>query len=212
MSSALLIAGKNEVEASALHFTDSDLNDKGHVHELSPRKETVLSVDYKNRGLGNGSTNAAWTLDEYNIKNNRSYTYEYTIIPYTAQETDLNELAMPYRAVGISKEEQAFNQIANAAESGLATSLMKTALSKENLELIGTNVSDISVYIGFDDFSSYQQTVLDGMADGTVYADALEIVNRFAELTVQAAEQQKADKEAEEAKYTITKQRVQFTG
>lgn len=64
---------------------------------------------------------------------------------------------------------------------------MKTALSKENLELIGTNVSDISVYIGFDDFSSYQQTVLDGMADGTVYADALEIVNRFAELTVQAA-------------------------
>ena len=205
VSSALLIAGKNEVEASALHFTDSDLNDKGHVYELSPRKETVLSVDYKNRGLGNGSTNAAWTLDEYNIKNNRSYTYEYTIIPYTAQETDLNELAMPYRAVGISKEEQAFNQIANAAESGLATSLMKTALSKENLELIGTNVSDISVYIGFDDFSSYQQTVLDGMADGTVYADALEIVNRFAELTVQAAEQQKADKEAEEAKYTITK-------
>ncbi len=143
-------------------------------------------------------------FDEYNIKNNRSYTYEYTIIPYTAQETDLNELAMPYRAVGISKEEQAFNQIANAAESGLATSLMKTALSKENLELIN-NVSDISVYIGFDDFSSYQQTVLDGMADGTVYADALEIVNRFAELTVQAAEQQKADKEAEEAKYTITK-------
>ena len=61
------------------------------------------------------------------------------------------------------------------------------------------------MYIGFDDFSSYQQTVLDGMADGTVYADALEIVNRFAELTVQAAEQQKADKEAEEAKYTITK-------
>ncbi len=65
---------------------DSDLNDKGHVYELSPRKETVLSVDYKNRGLGNGSTNAAWTLDEYNIKNNRSYTYEYTIIPYTARK------------------------------------------------------------------------------------------------------------------------------
>ena len=42
VSSALLIAGKNEVEASALHFTDSDLNDKGHVYELSPRKETVF--------------------------------------------------------------------------------------------------------------------------------------------------------------------------
>jgi beta-galactosidase len=41
--------------ASALHFTTTDLAAAKHNYELKPRPETILSLDAKQSGLGNGS-------------------------------------------------------------------------------------------------------------------------------------------------------------
>jgi beta-galactosidase len=44
-----------EFAASALHFTAADLAAAKHNYELKPRAETILSLDAKQSGLGNGS-------------------------------------------------------------------------------------------------------------------------------------------------------------
>ncbi|MBV7529451.1 glycoside hydrolase family 2 TIM barrel-domain containing protein [Chitinophaga sp. sic0106] len=40
---------------SALHYTDQDLGSAAHLYQLQPRKETVLTLDARQMGLGNGS-------------------------------------------------------------------------------------------------------------------------------------------------------------
>ena len=48
----LAVACGRPIEASALHFTPADLFQAHHVNELTPRKETYLSLDIMQRGLG----------------------------------------------------------------------------------------------------------------------------------------------------------------
>ncbi|MGH7951192.1 MAG: glycoside hydrolase family 2 TIM barrel-domain containing protein [Limisphaerales bacterium] len=50
-----IAAEENPFAFSALHFTAADLAAAKHDYELKPRPETILSLDAKNCGLGNGS-------------------------------------------------------------------------------------------------------------------------------------------------------------
>jgi beta-galactosidase len=51
----LLVIADPPMAASALHFTAADLTDARHAFELTPRPETILSLDARQCGLGNGS-------------------------------------------------------------------------------------------------------------------------------------------------------------
>ncbi|MFT4143907.1 MAG: glycoside hydrolase family 2 TIM barrel-domain containing protein [Mobilitalea sp.] len=77
---AVMITGNN-LTASALHFTAEDLSNANHPYELNPRKETIVNVDYADSGTGSNSCGPG-VLNEYLTKNNKSYQFEYTIIPY----------------------------------------------------------------------------------------------------------------------------------
>lgn len=97
-SNAVLVASKDLLEASALHFTADDLTNATHPYELgSPRKETILSIDYKSQGNGNKSCGPD-TLPEYRVNNDKVYNYEYTVIPYTTDESPM-ELSKPWRNI-----------------------------------------------------------------------------------------------------------------
>ena len=50
-----VIVTKSQLSFTALHFTDQDLRTAQHLYQLKPRKETVLSLDYAQQGLGNAS-------------------------------------------------------------------------------------------------------------------------------------------------------------
>ncbi|WP_207532119.1 glycoside hydrolase family 2 TIM barrel-domain containing protein [Desertivirga arenae] len=54
-SDGIVIKAKDHFSFSALPYTDQDLGTAAHLYQLKPRKETVLSLDYKQMGLGNGS-------------------------------------------------------------------------------------------------------------------------------------------------------------
>ena len=41
---------------TALHHTDAELMEAAHDFDLKPRPETILHLDYMQRGLGNGSS------------------------------------------------------------------------------------------------------------------------------------------------------------
>jgi beta-galactosidase len=65
------------MECSASHFTANDLFNALHTNELEPRKEIVVNIDYKQRGLGTGSC-GPHTLEKYQIKPG-TYEFGYTI-------------------------------------------------------------------------------------------------------------------------------------
>ncbi len=98
LNGALLVAASSPVEASALHFMPKDLHDAAHPYELTPRSETVLSVDYGSMGTGS-ATCGQGTLPQYRLPNDRIYRWEYTIIPVpsSAGDEEMTELAARYR-------------------------------------------------------------------------------------------------------------------
>lgn len=52
---SMRIQALGPMEFTASHFTAGDLFSASHTHELQPRRETFLSLDYRQRGLGTGS-------------------------------------------------------------------------------------------------------------------------------------------------------------
>jgi beta-galactosidase len=63
----LAIHGAPALLFSASHYTAEDLTAAGHTHELTPRREVVLSLDAAHRGLGTGSCGPD-TLPRYRIR------------------------------------------------------------------------------------------------------------------------------------------------
>ncbi len=51
----VIVSAGDPIAASALHFSATDLAAVKHAYELKPRTDTVLSLDAKHSGLGNGS-------------------------------------------------------------------------------------------------------------------------------------------------------------
>ena len=76
----LLIAADAPVEASAIHFFPEDLQKADHTYKLSPRRETILSVDYGSMGTGS-ATCGQGTLEKYRLPSNHPYHWSYTIMP-----------------------------------------------------------------------------------------------------------------------------------
>jgi hypothetical protein len=63
----LLAVGMPLLEASAHHFTTKDLTEAKHTFELKRREDIILSLDYKQSGLG-GASCGPDTLPRYLIK------------------------------------------------------------------------------------------------------------------------------------------------
>lgn len=98
---ALVVAGREDVETSALHFTVQDLTNARHPYQLTPEDDTILSVNLASQGAGNKSCGPD-TLAEYLIPNNKEYSYEYTLLPYeVGAAQNLTELTRGYRNVEV---------------------------------------------------------------------------------------------------------------
>jgi len=72
----LTVRAAEQVEFSAGHFTAANLENAAHSFELTPRKETVLRIDYKVSGIGSNSCGPEllpkYRFDEKNFK----YTFQ----------------------------------------------------------------------------------------------------------------------------------------
>jgi len=66
-SRGLFVAGCPTLNVSAHHYRTEDLEQAKHMHELTPRAETVVNLDYRQSGVGNGSLAPA-TLPPYLIQ------------------------------------------------------------------------------------------------------------------------------------------------
>lgn len=86
----LAVSIGNEIEASALHFTPEDFIEARHINELHPRKETILTLQVMQRGLGTGSCGED-TRDQYRIRPGR-YNLSLRLFPFAVGE-DLMAIA-----------------------------------------------------------------------------------------------------------------------
>ena len=51
----LLAANAPAMDTSVHHYTTEDFTLAAHAHELTPRDETILNIDYRQNGLGSAS-------------------------------------------------------------------------------------------------------------------------------------------------------------
>ena len=109
---SVLIAAEGTVEASALHFTPYDLQKADHPYKLSPRKETILSVDYGSMGTGSATCGQA-TLEQYRLPTSRAYDWSYTIMPVSSKLTaqELSDTAAKLRSNGTSIQDKSPNNL-----------------------------------------------------------------------------------------------------
>lgn len=77
----LMVVSADAMEASALHFSTTELSGKRHIYQLPRTNHTVLNIDLISRGTG-GATCGPDTLSQY-IVPAQEYSYEYTLVPYT---------------------------------------------------------------------------------------------------------------------------------
>ena len=57
------------------------LDDVWRLDELKPVEEVVLSLDYAQHGLGNGSCGTAITMEKYRLKRSESCEFAFTLQP-----------------------------------------------------------------------------------------------------------------------------------
>jgi len=76
----LRIEARGPLEFTASHFAAADLFVRTHTWQLEPRKETILSLDYRQRGLGTASCGPD-TLDRYKVQPGR-IRWSYVIRPF----------------------------------------------------------------------------------------------------------------------------------
>lgn len=76
----ILVCAEDTMEFTALHYTAEDMASCKHPYELTQLKDTVLTVDYAQRGLGNASCGPD-TLSAYQLPTGKTYTHTYSIQP-----------------------------------------------------------------------------------------------------------------------------------
>jgi beta-galactosidase len=68
------------LEFTANHYTAHDLYAAYHTYDLKPRPETILSLDYHQRGLGTASCGPD-ILPQYKIGPGK-YQFRYSLQPF----------------------------------------------------------------------------------------------------------------------------------
>ena len=125
-----VVSATDTVEASALHFTVDDLDQAQHPYELTKLDSTILTVNYRSQGTGNKSCGAD-TLSAYLIPNNKAYTYEYTMVPYTTNDSDPMDVTRAYRTVASVSEDDIIQSAAKELSDKIDGILVTGSDTKE---------------------------------------------------------------------------------
>jgi beta-galactosidase len=87
----LLIKAGTQFEFNASHYTAEDLTKASHTHELTPRGETIIRIDYRNGGIGSGSC-GPYTFEKY-LASDKKIRYSFGLMPFCTEEMPAGETA-----------------------------------------------------------------------------------------------------------------------
>lgn len=87
----IMIAAADTMEMSALHYDAEEIyrvwSSLGHPYQVNETEDTILTVDYAQRGLGNASCGPG-PLSEYILNKGQTYTHTFRITPITEESAD----------------------------------------------------------------------------------------------------------------------------
>lgn len=90
----IMVVAEDKMETSALHYRAEDIHNTwknlGHPYQVPTIKDTVLTVDYAQRGLGNASCGPG-PLGEYILNKGETYTHSFRITPITKAASNDSE-------------------------------------------------------------------------------------------------------------------------
>ena len=87
----LLVVADELMCITALHFSPEDLDRAQHIHELRPREEVFLCLDYRQCGLGNASCGPP-VLEKYRLYP-EPVEFGLSLRPYSPRMGDIREVA-----------------------------------------------------------------------------------------------------------------------
>ncbi len=88
----LLVVAEHPIALTALHYTAVDLDKATHLHELRPRRDVVLCLDYAQCGLGNASCGPT-VLEKYAVRLDKPCRYAFALRPYAPAMGAIEEVA-----------------------------------------------------------------------------------------------------------------------
>jgi beta-galactosidase len=92
----LFVAGQPHLSVNALHHSAADMDQAGHHHQMSPRAEAYLNLDWRQMGLGGDDSWGALPLEKYRIKATPlSYRFRLRPIAVTESPMALSKVTMP---------------------------------------------------------------------------------------------------------------------
>jgi beta-galactosidase len=86
--SGLLAIGRPLLGLNALHVTAEDMDQAGHHHEMPPRAETYVNLDWKQMGLGGDDSWGALPLAPYRIPAS-PLRYRFRLRPIVASDSPM---------------------------------------------------------------------------------------------------------------------------
>ncbi len=87
--------GGTLLNISAWPYTQQDLDNAKHTHDLPPREAITLNIDYKQRGIGNSFI---WSkpIAKYRLKKKSKCRYKFLIKPYQKSMGDFSSIYIPF--------------------------------------------------------------------------------------------------------------------
>jgi beta-galactosidase len=94
----LMAVGMPNIEFNALQYTPWELDSKGtqHPFNLVKNSSTVLRLNYHQMGLGGDNSWGARPHPEFTLYSNKTYTYQYRIVPVTSVQQAMNMSRVSY--------------------------------------------------------------------------------------------------------------------
>ena len=160
LNTALVVAARDFVETNAMHFTSTDLDTADHPYKLTPRAETIISVNFGTSGTG-GATCGPGTLTQYRLPSSKVYNWNFTLMPVDADA----DAAAVYEAVKgyHTVESYVTDDIDDKSVNDLDTVLPPTACYVEG------ETADTRALKGWFTVNDPEQIITEAMTEGKAF-------------------------------------------
>jgi len=81
----LMATGYPFMEVNALHYTEDDLSSKAHPYELTRQDDVILTLNYKQMGVGGDNSWGARPHPEFTLYPDHPYSFSYRLRPITKE-------------------------------------------------------------------------------------------------------------------------------
>ena len=160
LDNALVVVGRDFMETNAMHFTSADLDAADHPYKLTPRAETIISVNFGTCGTG-GATCGPGTLTQYRLPSSRVYNWNFTLVPVDADAdaAEVYEAVKGYHNV----ESYVIDDIDDKSANDLDTVLPPTA------GYVAGETDETRAMKGWFTVNDPERILTDAMSDGNAF-------------------------------------------